>query len=183
MVKVVACVLSSMDVFDSDRAVVYHTTKRLKAKTIQKEGFNPHIGSGSTSDMISESVENSSYSFSLPFDRREVTYFHVEPKLPKDMLESKELSDNQVVIVVDAESLIEEYECYVADMDILNDIIDMSVGAPGQEYETIEAAAEAYEGSVQSVSSYADVEAASVGYPELLVAGRINSDCIIEIVQ
>lgn len=173
-----------MDVFDESAQLVYHTTKRIKAKTIQKEGFNPNIGSGSTSDMISEAVAGSpSFSFSLPFDRRKVTYFHVQPQLPKDMLESKGLADDQVVIVADVEYLLSNHTCYVADMDILNDIIDMSVGAPGQEYETIESAGRAYEASVQEVSSYSDITSANVGYPELLVEGLINQDCIAKVVK
>lgn len=174
-----------MDLFVNESPYVYHSTKRLKAKTIQKEGFRPAIGAGSTSEMINEAVEASSFSFLLPFDRTEVTYFHVTTDLVTDIMEDKPLGSKKVVIVVDFNSIISSHNCYVADMDLLGDVIDISVGAPGERFDTIEEAAEAYEESVKKVSSYSDILSyvGTYGYVELLVEGNISSSNIVDIFE
>jgi hypothetical protein len=157
----------------------------VKAKTILKEGFRPDIGETSTSQLITEAVTDSAYSFSLPFSRDNVTYFHLNPELPRERLEGSLSSNNSVVMVVDSTELFDSYECYLADMDILNEIIDRVVDGPVGEFSSIAEAASGYEESVTSVSSYEDAVSASrtIGYPELLVVGAIEPSCIVEVFE
>jgi len=174
-----------MGLFERESNVVYHSTKRVKAKTIISEGFRPEIGNSSTSQMISSAVEKSDTSFSLPFEREDVSYFHINPELPKERLEDAIFEDESVVIVVDGKELCSKYECYIADMDILNEIIDRIVGGPVGKYDSIESAVSGYENSVTSVTSYNEVVSVSseFGYPELLVVGHIEPTCIVEVFE
>lgn len=165
---------------------LYHGTSPDNIDSIRTNGLRVDE-ENSDSNLIIKVLEELDAIGSLPFDRRNVTYFHadldyvIETRIETDD-SGLNIADSAVVIV----DLLElDAPIYVANMSIITDLIDYAcAGADAMMHaDTPEAAIDQYIDSIRPVTSPNDIAT----YPanghthlEVMVVGGVPSESILD---